>query len=459
VIDLLTLFLGLVVGPQPVELAVSGGETPGGTAHEVAGIELWLDGERVGEIPGPPWIATVDFGRDLVPHELVAVARDEEDDEVDRARLWVNVPRPVVDARIVFGTPAPGGTGAFTPPGSASVVWEAVDLPPPESWAVRLDGEELRVTDLDRFELPPVDPETLHFLTVRLDFGDGVQARAEASFGGIYSDFVSAELTAVAVRRRQEPQGRGGRLDGPEDLAGWFLDERGREIPVVALDRRPPSNVVLVIDPAAQEPLYSLALIMGKRRRRAVLQRLGLDDRVIYLRPGAERVAGERQVFDAFRPLVYPLAERRMDFVQVVTLALAGENEDLSHHPRRLADAVAVAGMLAAEGRRSRAVVLVVGGGGGDSRLLPEQARGYLRALGVPLYVWRAATREEAKEGLSELPEWPEARPLVRHQDFIERVGEVRDDLDAQRVVWLDGTHLQRNLSLSDEARAVVEWP
>lgn len=447
-IELVTLFLGLVVGPHPVELAVSGVEGLGEGAREVAGIELWLDGERVGEIHGPPWVGAVDFGRNLVPHELVAVALGEDDGEVDRARVWVNVPRPVVDARIVLG-PLPG---------SASVVWEAVNLPPPTDWTVKLDGEELRVDDLDGFELPAVDPETIHFLTARLDFAEGVQATAEASFGGIHSDFVSTELTAMAVRRREEP-GRDDKLKGPEDLAGWFLDGQGREPRVVALDRRPPSNVVLVIDPAAQEPLYRLALLMGKRRRRAVLQRLGLDDRVIYLRPGAQRVAGEHQVFDAFQPLVYPLADRRMDFVQVVTLALAGRNEDLSQHPRRLADAVAVAGMLAAEGRRSRAVVLVVGAGGGDSRLLPEQARGYLRALGVPLYVWRAAMPEEAKEGLPELPEWPAARLLVDPKDFIDRVIELRADLDAQRIVWLDGTHLRTDLALSGEARAVVEWP
>ena len=462
----------------------------------------------------------MDFGRDLVPHELVAVAVDEDDAEVDRTRAWINVPRPVVDAGIVLGAPAradegrdadgdTGGEEAETPetgrfaapvlPGSASVVWEAVDLPAPTAWTVELDGEELRDDDLDRFELPQVDPETIHFLTARLDFGDGIEARAHASFGGIHSDFVSTELTAVAVRRREEPRGRSEKLKDPGDLAGWFLDGKGREIPVVALDRRPRGSIVLVVDPAARESLPRLALVMDRRRRRVVVQRLGLDDRVLYLRPAARRVAGEHQLFDAFQPLVYSLADRRMDFVRVVTLAVQfvhaegeGRSEDGEDHvvklrqedlralqegdehrsgaspwqdtaasgpPRRLADAVAVAGMLAAEGRRARAVVLVVGAQGGESRLLPQQARGYLRALGVPLFVWRSVMPEVAKGGLAELPEWPDARPLIRAGDFIERVGELRDDLDTQRIVWLDGTHLHRNLSLSEEARAVVEWP
>jgi len=434
-ITFVTLLLGLVLGPQPVELAV---------AEEVAGVELWLDGRRVVDVTGPPWETVVDFGDELVPHELVAVARDEEGRELQRVRRFVNVPREVVEARIVLDPASPNE------PRSAEVVWEAVDLEP-ESWSVTLDGEALRVSDLSRFELPDYDPEEIHFLSAVLRFPDAVSARAEASFGGVYADRVATELTAVALSQHGEDK-----LRGPEDLAGWFR-AGDREVPVVALDRRPPANVVLVIDPAAREALRRLAGFIGPGRRRAVLQRLGLDDRAIYLQPSAERVAGQRQVFDTFQPLVYSLAEQRMDFVQVVTSAL-GAPHNLEHTPRRLADAVAVAGLLAAHDRRSRAVVLVVGAEGGDSRVLPEQARDFLAALGVPLFVWRAARRKDVKEGLPELSDWPDARLLARSRDFRDRIEEVRRSLDAQRIVWLDGKYLRREIELTAAARRQVEW-
>jgi hypothetical protein len=62
-----TLFLGLTQGPQPVALAVVG---------EVAAIELRLDGRAVERLAAPPWQGTVDFGLELVPRELEAVAFD-----------------------------------------------------------------------------------------------------------------------------------------------------------------------------------------------------------------------------------------------------------------------------------------------------------------------------------------------------------------------------------------------
>ena len=309
----------------------------------------------------------------------------------------------------------------------------------------------LRRTELASLRLSDYDPEEIHFLSAVLRFPDAVSARAEASFGGVYADRVATELTAVALSQHREDQ-----LRGPEALTGW-VRSGDREVPAGPLDRRPPANVVLVSDPAARAALRRLAGFIGPGRRRAVLQRLGLDDRAIYLQPSAERVAGQRQVFDTFQPLVYSLAEQRMDFVQVVTSAVgATKSHDLT--PRRLADAVAVAGLLAARDRRSRAVVLVVGAAGGDSRVLPEQARDFLAALGVPLFVWRAARPKDVKKGLPELPDWPDARLLARSRDFRDRIEEVRRSLDAQRIVWLDGKYLRGEIELTAAARRQVEW-
>ena len=45
-IELITLFLGLLTGPHPVELAVG---------DAVATVELSLDGRQVARLEGPPW--------------------------------------------------------------------------------------------------------------------------------------------------------------------------------------------------------------------------------------------------------------------------------------------------------------------------------------------------------------------------------------------------------------------
>lgn len=87
-IDLLSLFLGLTVGVQPVEVL---------TAPEVAAVELFLDGERVAPTGSGRRIEEggvemeVDFGAELSPHRLEVVALDAEGREIDRLLHDVNL--------------------------------------------------------------------------------------------------------------------------------------------------------------------------------------------------------------------------------------------------------------------------------------------------------------------------------------------------------------------------------
>ncbi|HSN88583.1 MAG TPA: hypothetical protein VL025_17610, partial [Thermoanaerobaculia bacterium] len=83
-IAFLTLFFGLTLGSQPVELTVTG---------PVAAVEILLDGAPVARFDGPPWSGRIDFGQALLPHELVARALDDQGTEVSRVRQWVNLPR------------------------------------------------------------------------------------------------------------------------------------------------------------------------------------------------------------------------------------------------------------------------------------------------------------------------------------------------------------------------------
>src|SRR4051812_20802165 len=72
-IAFLSLFFGLIAGPCPVELAVGG---------PVAAVELRVDGRIAQTLQGPPWKTEIDFGADLQPHEIVALALDAEGNEI-----------------------------------------------------------------------------------------------------------------------------------------------------------------------------------------------------------------------------------------------------------------------------------------------------------------------------------------------------------------------------------------
>ena len=86
-IEFITLFLGgLMTGPRPVEIMAG---------DAVAIVEVWLDGELEQRLNAPPWKLEVDFGPELLPHVLEAVALDSKAEELARARQWINMsPKP-----------------------------------------------------------------------------------------------------------------------------------------------------------------------------------------------------------------------------------------------------------------------------------------------------------------------------------------------------------------------------
>ncbi len=81
-IEFLSLFMGLVSGVQHVELKVE---------ERVVAVELMMDGRQIEVLRSAPWRADLDLGDGLVPHELVAVARDGAGGELERIRQWINV--------------------------------------------------------------------------------------------------------------------------------------------------------------------------------------------------------------------------------------------------------------------------------------------------------------------------------------------------------------------------------
>jgi hypothetical protein len=112
---------------------------------------------------------------------------------------------------------------------------------------------------------------------------------------------------------------------------------------------------------------------------------------------------------------------------------------------QRLADAVAVAGLEAAATRAPRAVVLVLGPKPADESVLsPEQARAFLEALRVPLFVWSV----RAPDGTG----WEITHEASRSGSFLRAVVQLREAVMGQRILWLEGMHLIGRVSLSDQA-------
>ena len=131
-IEFVTLYLGLVLGLQPVEVAVS---------SEVASVELLLDSKSIGVMRGAPWQMTGDFGRRLLPHRLEAVARDSDGREIGRAEQWLNLPRQRAEVTLSLHSDQPDG------PGWVQLIWDSLTSARQSAVRVLLDGEPLPRTN------------------------------------------------------------------------------------------------------------------------------------------------------------------------------------------------------------------------------------------------------------------------------------------------------------------------
>ena len=418
-IEFATLFLGLYVGVVPVEVLVG---------DEVSSVEMRLDGEWVGTLGGPPWVAPCDLGEELVPHELIAIARDPEGREVGRARQWINVPRPAAEARVVVREAAVPGSWI------ADVSWNSATGGVPEEVTATLDGEPVPVTDPTRIVVHPRDPGELHFLRVDLRFPSGLAASAEAAFGGEHGTSLETDVTAV-------PLWFEGRSPSVGALRGR-LAAGGSALEVVGLDEGP-GELLLVPDLASRERLLALGP-SGRQSVRAEDRWIGVvganarfagafprDLRLRILWPVVElrpRTAGHRSLLRP-SPEMSPWDAGLLPHLRSFPPPAAGAVQ-------RIADAVAAAGLLAAERGRRRAVVLVLSGEGDDaSHLSPARARGFLERLGVPLFVWDV-TGELGETGWGPAERVDSLRRLERALD---RVGEI---LARQRIAWVAGAVL-----------------
>jgi hypothetical protein len=431
-ITFVTLLLGLISGVYPIEVAVGG---------PVAAVEFTLDGEAAGRLAGPPWIARVDLGSDLRPHELVARALDAEGREIARATQWLNLPRPPAEVGVVLENDEKGV------PRAARLTWQSVNGVNPASIGLTLDGEPLTVDAAGKAALPPRDLKSLHVLSAELWFPPGVMAHRDVAYGGEYGSEVSTELTAVPVRMRP-----GATLPSPEGLAGWFT-LGGQPLPVAAVEAGT-SKVILVRVPTGKEILDKL-VTTGRRQTVAAFQytmRLGPEDRVRFLSLSSSPYKASKVPAELF-DLSQELAPREGGLFWYLTQSrLLKEPREQS---RRITDAVAVAGLQAAAENDRRAVVLVVGREDKDaSHYDPATVRRYLESIRVPLFVWSLYGKDAPAAAA-----WAAAGQPVEDISILSRLDKAVERLKAelanQTIVWLDGRHLPQAIALGPEARGV----
>ncbi|HYN22091.1 MAG TPA: hypothetical protein VE078_14115 [Thermoanaerobaculia bacterium] len=448
-IAFITLFLGLALGSYPVQLAVEG---------PVATVELLLDGEAVARIAGPPWSGEIDFGADLVPHELVARALDAQGKELARARQLINLPRPPAEVEVVLER-GPEGR-----PAAARLVFQSRTGAITDEARGTLDGQPLAVGPHGRGALPSYDPASHHVLSVTLRFEDAVLARTDAVFGGRWGESVSASLTALPVQLR-----RGG-TPSVDALQGRLLAD-GSVLNVVAVEEGP-AEVLIVRDLGADEALAEL----GKVRSGAGMS----------FRGGRTSVEGGRPSFDS-QSARFETALPKGDEVRFLwpvprTFANPGMTSELFDMSRaytrddgglhwiltsvarqsdagkqRLADSVAVAGLQVLAGNRRRSVILVVGGEPKDaSRSDPAMVRRYLESIRVPLFVWAV---EKGAASSPALAAWGKVEDVSTVPKLRTAVGRLRAELESQRIVWVEGTHLPGSIRLAPSDRSTIELP
>ena len=385
-----TLFLGLVLGPQPVELVVGA---------DVARVELFLDGELVGKRTGSPWEIPCDLGGELAPHELVAVARNSAGEELGRVRQWINLPTPEAQAAVVVARAGDGRADVG-----------------PELTAVAVE------VDVRRRRLG------LEALAGRLT----VAGRPAVPVGVAKGP---AEVVLVMDRQAQQGARRIAEL--------WEAPETDVSTSVAPIDRSIPSL-----------PRPGDLLMRGgesgagsqdmRRSRLQTSMRLEEDQLLRFLWPYALE-PGEGGVRAA---LFHRTRGLPPSYGGMLWLLATVHQPPFSPSDQRLADAVAAAGMGAAASGRRRAVVLVVGERPSDvSGLSPPAVRRYLEHLGVPLHVWAVGTvPDEVAEA------WGDVRPVPTKSALRRAVNELSESLERQRIVWVEGLHLPQQVGLSDAA-------
>lgn len=432
-IAFLSLFFGLITGRYPVEVSVG---------PQVAAVEILVDGKSAGIFQGPPWKFEVDFGPGLLPHEVTARAIDAEGRALAEVREWVNLPHSLVKAEIFLE-----GEGDGSPPGSppkaARVVWANLQGQSPRSVTVTFDGLPVPLDRDGRATLPPHDLKSIHVLTADVEFSPLRSVRRDLAYGGEYGSEVSTELTGVPVRARQ------GEVPPPEKLAGWLAvtGGGGEPLSVVAVEEGP-ATLYVVRSPN----LLEAARLARKGKGSVQSLKLGKEDRVRFMFPFTQRFVAGEEVTDLFEispPFDMKQGSLPQLIQRVVRAEAPGRPQAATQSRRRIADAVAVAGLEAVKENRRRAVLLVLNGNEeDDSHYDPATVQRFLAALRVPLFVWYLQKPAPGSPAAA----WAGGVDATFIAGVVESTVQIREELRSQRIVLVDGRHLPQSIALTPAA-------
>ena len=383
-------------------------------------------------LDSPPWTREINLGPGLYPHELVARAVDAEGKELARARQWINMPRPPAEAEILLEHDREGRAVG------ARVAWQSVMGEEPSKVAVSFDGRPLELDASRRAALPAHAPDVTHVVTVELDFESGVHSRDDVAFGGTAGDRAQSELTAVPVRTKKKRS----RVD-PAAMRGLLRSDDG-PLRVAAAERGGASIWVIRDDNPGE--IYSRlkdSSIFGGGFSPSALA-LQKTDSVQFVWPRA-RAYGAGSLPAVLFPSSEGFSKANGGFAFL--LAHVANPEPAGIFPR-YADAVAVAGVNAFASFSRRAVVLVLGKDAQDASTHPAAAvRRYLEALRVPLFVW-SLDPAPPRSG------WGEVVPIATRSQLRSAYGKLRESLDAQALVWVEGRLLPQQIAISPESAA-----
>ena len=389
-------FLGLVTGRQTVVL------DPG---EGVRSVRLMLDGRQVATLRTAPWVVEIDLGAELKPQELTAVGYDDAGSEVSRATQILNIAKPRAELEVVLVQ------SADSP--SIRLEWSHYRDEKVARAVVRVDGTQLAARLSPRsatVALPALEAGAAHIVSAEVEFEDGTVARREAVFGGVYSEEMPAELTAVAVRRHKRRQtGACAFRVGPRNVAPAAIEDG-------------PAVVSFVMNGEA-----------GNGLRRS----MGFNDRVFTLGDAELRYVSTVATRATQRTAEAALFDSRViaGSRSIRSLLLLKSTEDGA---RRLADAVAVAGLRSLGGKR-RAVVYVVGvNEAADSSFYkPAEVRRYLERIGVPLHVW---SQTGPRPDLAKV--WGTVEDVSTPARLQRATRSLRLELADQRVAWIPASAL-----------------
>ena len=434
-VTFVSLFLWLITDVHLVQVSVD---------PSVASVEILLDGQSVGTATAPRWAVVCDFGEKPRPHDLVAVAYDDDGVETGRARQLVNLPRADAEVEIVLEGANPGA------PEQVRVITESSERLEPLAISVIFDGQVLQSSGDGQFPLPKHDRGLVHIISAEAQFPGGITARSDVTFGGAYGSRVATDLTAVPLI-----WDRRGRPDA-DHLQGLFR-ARGNLVQVAAVER-PGVRVYLVRDHGAWTFISKIRDVIDRRLDHGKSLRFLLNeanrateaeveltpeqDRFYLVVPNPVRMRGLTLI-----PIIGPLGiKSRWMMPWLATnvwspqAALAGQ---------RLGEAVAVAGVQAAAGGAPRAVVLLLSENPVDnSHYQPSAVQEYLRALRVPLVVW-STTGNGAADG------WGEAEDLSEPGSLTKASNRLLEELERQWIVWVEGRHLPSDIELAPEVQGI----